>query len=82
VHQCVKVPFFHELSAPFFILQVYDEILCLNAVSMCLTKLMKLATPVVSFNRIDLSQIIFSKSAPFHMYVIHDQSVQVYKFKI
>ena len=65
VHQCLKVPFYNDIQAPFFVLQIYNHILCLNVVSMTLTRLAVIDGYDIQFPRIDLASIMFSPAPPY-----------------
>ena len=58
VHQCVRVPFFNEITAPYYILQIYNQILCLNTMSMSMSSLFKIPNFEKTFPRIDLNSIV------------------------
>ena len=73
VHQCMKVPNFHEILQPFFIVQIYTHLIPLNFVTMKLADRPLFVLPPFrkQFPRIDLNSAVFNPSLQ-HLYILHD----------
>lgn len=81
LHQVIKPPFFHELSKPFIIIQIYNQVLCLNIVTLQLSTMFKVPNPRTAFPRPDLQSLLIHDKFNL-LYMVHDCQVMIYNFSI
>lgn len=81
VHQMVRPPFFHEVTAPYYILQIYNQIVAINIITMGMTSILKIPNFQKTFPRIDLQSIMFIPERP-QMLVIHDDQILQFSFEL